>query len=191
MKRFFVIAVVACATLFAGCVSVEDKAAEYAQKLVDASWSEKGKVMDEMEEYVETLSPEKQEAFEEAYEAELKRLLKSKMKGAAEEFVSGAEALIEEAGAATSVLVDEASKAVEDLSNKHSEDVEKAVNDAAEAVVDAAEAAAEKLVEEVENISPEDVEAAANEAAKAVEAAANEAAKAVEDAAKSVSSLFE
>lgn len=191
MKRFFVIAVVACAALFVSCVSVEDKAVEYAEKLVNASWSEKGQVMDEMEAYVVTLSPEKQEAFEAAYKAELKRLLKSKMRGAAEQFVSGAEALMEEAGAATSAIVDEATKAVEDFSNKHGEDVEKAVNDAAEAAVEAAEAAAEKIVNQVENISPEDVEAAANEAAKAVEAAANEAAKAVEDAAKSFSSLFE
>lgn len=173
MKRFFVIAVVACAVLFVSCVSVEDKAVEYAEKLVNASWSEKGQVMDEMEAYVVTLSPEKQEAFEAAYKAELKRLLKSKMRGAAEQFVSGAEALMEEAGAATSAIVDEATKAVEDFSNKHGEDVEKAVNDAAEA-------AAEKIVNQVENISAEDVEAAANEAAKAVE-----------DAAKSFSSLFE
>ena len=79
MKKLWMIAVVACATLLVGCASLESKAKSFAEDLFEAALANDetayDKVNSEIEEYFNTLpNKAEQDKFEEAVENHLEAL---------------------------------------------------------------------------------------------------------------------
>ena len=82
MKKLWMIAVVACATLLVGCASLESKAKNFAEDLFEAELANDETAYDkadsEIEEYIKTLPNEAEiDKFEELLEKEYEALLQA------------------------------------------------------------------------------------------------------------------
>ena len=82
MKKLWMIAVVACATLLVGCASLESKAKNYAEDLFNAEMANNEAAYDkievEIEEYIKTLPNDDEiDKFEELLDKEYEALLQA------------------------------------------------------------------------------------------------------------------
>lgn len=139
------LAVVAMAVIMVACGGVQSKAESYAEKIAKATaagdYEALNKLETEIEEYVDGLSDEDADNFEEALEAQVTILIKAAEEKATEDAIKAmgeaAEAMNEAAEALTNELSQEAIKEAEKYLENVSEEtlkeaeaaVEKALND--------------------------------------------------------------
>ncbi len=147
MKKLFVILLAACGLVVVSCTSVEDKAKNYADEMVqamkDGDMEKLQKIGKEYDEWAEGLSAEDKEK---ATKAVMEKL--PDIQGAIGSMLGGA---MDNAADALENATDDASDAMDDAADKASSEMEDALDQASKEMEDAMDQASKDMEDAVNN----------------------------------------